>query len=131
MLARGKTEQLSEMANRLLPQAIEMGHASMMTGRALSAMLDNEIINLVLATHCTVPASVERHVCAINQHSHTQKMLRSVQPGAIEQPGVKRVLRLEVDFENLRCDFQHNGASTVVFDRVFGRAATQEDAAVG
>ena len=78
------------MANKLLPQIIEMGHESMMAGRALSAVLDNEIINLVLATNCTKPASVERHVCAINQHSHAQKMLRSVQPSAIEQPGVKR-----------------------------------------
>ena len=72
MLARGKTEQLSEMANRLLPQTIEMGHASMMTGRALSAMLDNEIINLVLATHCTVPASVERHVCTAYVYVYLQ-----------------------------------------------------------
>ena len=94
-------------------------------------MLNYEVIHLILVTHRVESTSVVCHICAIDKHSNTENMLRVIKPCAIQEPCVECILRLEVDFEDLSSNPEHHRTPTIVFDRVFGPTATQEEAAVG
>ena len=108
-----------------------MIHAIAVAGCALLAMLHYEVKHLILATHGAEPTSVVCHVRAVDQHCHAEEMVGVIQPCTIHKPCVECVLRLEMNFEDLTSNPEHNRTPAIVFDRVFGPTAAQEEATVG